>query len=188
MGEDDLTAVAASLTRAVRRPALVLRRTGDRYGFTLLHRGRRLADHEWDPAAPIPDHETAAATARALASSYGITDARPLTALLRASDAPSARLAALVAALGLPPAPPGLTLGRLPDTQLVTRRAKRPRGWWAVRVAAMLVCAPATVYAWWAPGVGRTRASLATVATAYLTTRLTRAWRHRPRHRSLTGA
>jgi hypothetical protein len=186
MGEDGLTAVAASLTRAVRRPALVLRRTGDRYGFTLLHRGRRLADHEWDPAAPIPDHETAAATARALASSYGIADARELTALLRASDAPAARLTSLVAALGLPPVPPDLTLNRLPESQLITRRTKRPRGWWAVRVAAMLVCVPATVYAWWAPGVGRTRASLATVATAYLTTRLTRAWRHRPRH--LTGA
>ncbi|MCA1221355.1 hypothetical protein [Streptomyces sp. 8L] len=185
MGEDGLTAVAASLTRAVRRPALVLRRTGDRYGFTLLHRGRRLADHEWDPAAPIPDHETAAATARTLAASYGVADARPLTALLRASDAPAVRLTSLVAALGLPPVPPDLTLTKLPDTQLISR-APRPRGWWAVRVAAMLVCAPATAYAWWAPGIGRTRASLATVATAYLTARLTRAWRHRPRH--LPGA
>ncbi|MEW2549556.1 hypothetical protein AB0910_27900 [Streptomyces sp. NPDC047002] len=181
MGEDGLTAVTASLTRAVRRPALVLRRTGDRYGFTLLQRGRRLADHVWDPAAPLPDHETAAATARALAASYGIADARPLTALLRASNAPAARLSSLVAALGLPPVPPELTLARLPDTQLITRRTRRPRGWWAARIAAVAVCAPATVYAWWAPGVGRTRASLATVATAYLTARLTRAWRHRPR-------
>ncbi len=182
MGEDALTAVTAGLTRSVRRPALVLRRTGDRYGFTLLRRGRRLAEHEWDATAPIPDHESATATAGALAAAYGIEDSRPLTALLRACDAPAARLAALVAALGLPPVPADFTLAHDPGAELVTRRTRRPGRWWATRLAAILVCAPTTLYAWWAPGVGRARACLATFATLYLTTRLTRAWRHRPRH------
>jgi hypothetical protein len=199
MGEDRLTMAAAGFTRALRRPALVLRRTGDRYGFTLLHRGKKVADHEWDPAAPIPDHETAAATAAVLAGVYGITDVRPLTALLRASDAPSDRLAGLVKALGLPGIPTGFgggmdALAPLPGAQVVARRAsngstlgpvfRRSRGWWLLRLAALLVCAPATVYAWWVPDVGRVRASLATVATLYLTSRLTRAWRQRPKHLS----
>lgn len=105
LGEDRLTAAADNITTGEPWPALILRRTGDRYGFTLLRRGKKLADHNWDPAAPVPDHAAVTATADALAEAYGVTDTRPLTNLLRGSDAPARRQSALVAALGLPRSP-----------------------------------------------------------------------------------
>ncbi|WP_328583231.1 hypothetical protein [Streptomyces sp. NBC_00370] len=126
LGEERLTSAADNFTTGERWPALVLRRTADRYGVTLVQRGKTLADHEWDPAAPVPDHATAAATARALAAVYGIDDIRPLTSLLRGSDAPDRRQSGLVAALGLPPLPAAFgerdeVLTEVPGAQVLAR-------------------------------------------------------------------
>ncbi|MFJ1599454.1 hypothetical protein [Streptomyces sp. NPDC088261] len=105
LGEEGLTAAADTFTTGERWPALVLHRTGDRHGFTLLRKGKKVAAHEWDEAAPVPDQATAAATAAALAKAYGVADPRPLTALLRGANAPAERQRTLVGLLGLPPLP-----------------------------------------------------------------------------------
>ncbi|MGW1886505.1 hypothetical protein [Streptomyces sp. NPDC001970] len=127
IGGDRLTAAADTFTTGEKWPALVLRRIGDRAGFTLLHKGKEVVTHEWDPAAPVGDHATAAATATALARIFEVEDTRPLTGLLRSSDSPARRQADLVAALGLPPLPDGFgdrpdVLADVPGTRLLERR------------------------------------------------------------------
>ncbi|MGW7366159.1 hypothetical protein ACWGI8_22655 [Streptomyces sp. NPDC054841] len=126
-GGDRLTGAADTFTTGEKWPTLVLRRIGDRAGFTLLHKGKEIAAHAWDPAAPVGDHTTAAATASALARVYGLPDPRPLTSLLRSSDAPARRQEELVAALGLPPLPDGFgerpdVLEDVPGARLLERR------------------------------------------------------------------
>lgn len=197
LGEDRLTAAADNFTTGEPWPALVLRRTGDRYGFTLFRQGEKVADHDWDPAAPVPDHATVTATAAALGEIYAVRDTRPLTNLLRGSTDPSHRQSALVTALGLPPIPPGFgthdeILTTLPDAQLLTRRGlltgmlttlspnpptPRPPRWWLLRTTALLLFIPVTSYAWWSPDIGWLRSSLSTIATCYITGQLVGAWR-----------
>ncbi|MET9553256.1 hypothetical protein [Streptomyces sp. NPDC006645] len=201
LGEDRLTAAADNITTGEPWPVLVLRRTGDRYGFTLLQQGRKVADHDWDPAAPVPDHATVSATAGTLAAVYGVADTRPITNLLRGADDPARRQSALVDALGLPPVPAGFgtrdeVLASLTGAQVLARRGffagivdtlsgdrpgrpapvRRPR-WWVLRVAALPLFVLVTAYAWWSPDIGWFRASLSTVATCYITGQLTAAWR-----------
>ncbi|MFF2185627.1 hypothetical protein [Streptomyces sp. NPDC058155] len=207
LGEDRLTAAADNFTTGEPWPALVLRRTGDRYGFTLLHKGKKVADHDWDPAAPVPDHAAVAATAGTLTTVYGVADTRPVTNLLRGSDDPARRQSALLAALGLPPLPADFgtrdeVLTTLADARVLARRGffggivdtlsgdpagrptlpRRPR-WWVLRVAALLLFVPVMAYAWWSPDIGWFRASLSTIATCYIAGQLTGAWRRRGRIR-----
>ncbi|UUN26886.1 hypothetical protein [Streptomyces sp. FIT100] len=127
IGKDRLTGAADTFTTGEKWSALVLRRTGDRAGFTLLHKGKEAAAHEWDPAAPVGEHAAAAATAAVLARVYGLPDPRPLIGLLRSPDAPARRQADLVAALGLPPLPEGFgerpdVLATVADARLLERR------------------------------------------------------------------
>ncbi|MFD3921131.1 hypothetical protein [Streptomyces sp. NPDC058595] len=205
LGEDRLTAAADNFTTGEPWPALILRRTGDRYGFTLFQQGKKVADHDWDPAAPVPDHAAVAATAGTLATVYGLADTRPVTGLLRGSDDPARRQSALLAALGLPPLPAGFgtrdeVLTTLADARVLARRGffagivdtlsgdptgrppqpRRPR-WWALRVAALMLFVPVMAYAWWSPDIGWFRASLSTIATCYIAAQLTGAWRRRRR-------
>lgn len=205
LGEDRLTAAADNFTTGEPWPALVLRRTGDRYGFTLFQQGEKVAEHDWDPAAPVPDHAAVVATAGTLATVYGLADARPVAGLLRGSDDPARRQSALLAALGLPPLPAGFgtrdeVLTTLADARVLARRGffagivdtlsgdptgrpprpRRPR-WWALRVAALLLFVPVMAYAWWSPDIGWFRASLSTIATCYIAAQLTGAWRRRRR-------
>ncbi|MFE3325106.1 hypothetical protein [Streptomyces sp. NPDC059176] len=126
-GEDRLTAAADTFTTGEKWPALVLRRAGGVAGFTLLHKGKEIAAHAWDPAAPVGDHTSAAATAAALARTYDVPDPRPLTALLRSPASPARSQAALVAALGLPPLPEDFgqrsdVLAGFPQARLLERR------------------------------------------------------------------
>ncbi|WP_211257246.1 hypothetical protein [Streptomyces megasporus] len=111
LGEGSLTEAASTITRAEKWPALVLHRTGDRYGITLLRDGKKVVSHEWDLAAPVPDFARASDVAKALADAYGVRDIRPLTALLRTdgagADHLTAHLTEVCAALGLPPLPEG---------------------------------------------------------------------------------
>ncbi|MFD7513609.1 hypothetical protein ACFV85_02205 [Streptomyces niveus] len=203
LGEDRLTAAADNITTGEPWPALVLRRTGDRSGFTLLQQGKKVADHDWDPAAPVPDHAAVSATAATLAKVYGVADTRPITNLLRGSDDPARRQSALVDALGLPPVPAGFgtrdeVLTTLAGARVLARRGffagivdtmsgdrsgrptapRRPR-WWLLRIAALPLFVLVTAYAWWSPDIGWFRASLSTVATCYLTGQLAGAWRRR---------
>lgn len=205
LGEDRLTAAADTITTGEPWPALVLRRTGDRYGFTLLHQGEKLADHDWDAAAPVPDHASVTATAGTLATVYGIADTRPLTHLLRGSDDPAHRQTALLRALGLPPLPPGFgtrddILTTLTGARVLARRgflggivdtlsgdpsghpqAPRSTRWWVLRLAALPLFVTVAAYAWWSPDIGWFRASLSTIATCYIAGQLTGAWRRRGR-------
>ncbi|MFJ2648735.1 hypothetical protein ACIO1C_18625 [Streptomyces sp. NPDC087420] len=127
LGEEGLTAAADTFTTGERWPALVLHRTADRHGFTLLRKGKKVAAHEWDEAAPVPDQATAAATAAALAKTYGVADPRPLTALLRGANAPADRQRTLLGLLGLPPLPESFgtrpeALAALPDAHVLVSR------------------------------------------------------------------
>ncbi|MFB7700997.1 hypothetical protein [Streptomyces niveus] len=203
LGEDRLTAAADNITTGEPWPALVLRRGGDRSGFTLLQQGKKVADHDWDPAAPVPDHAAVSATAATLAKVYGVADTRPITNLLRGSDDPARRQSALVDALGLPPVPAGFgtrdeVLTTLAGARVLARRGffagivdtmsgdrsgrptapRRPR-WWLLRIAALPLFVLVTAYAWWSPDIGWFRASLSTIATCYLTGQLAGAWRRR---------
>ncbi|MEU9746759.1 DUF4034 domain-containing protein [Streptomyces niveus] len=203
LGEDRLTAAADNITTGEPWPALVLRRTGDRCGFTLLQQGKKVADHDWDPAAPVPDHAAVSATAATLAKVYGVADTRPITNLLRGSDDPARRQSALVDALGLPPVPAGFgtrdeVLTTLAGARVLARRGffagivdtmsgdrsgrptapRRPR-WWVLRIAALPLFVLVTAYAWWSPDIGWFRASLSTIATCYLTGQLAGEWRRR---------
>ncbi|MEV8409059.1 hypothetical protein AB0R12_25695 [Streptomyces niveus] len=205
LGEDRLTAAADNITTGEPWPALVLRRSGDRSGFTLLQQGKKVADHDWDPAAPVPDHAAVSATAGTLAKVYGVADTRPITNLLRGSDDPARRQSALVDALGLPPVPAGFgtrdeVLTTLAGARVLARRGffagivdtmsgdrsgrptapRRPR-WWVLRIAALPLFVLVTAYAWWSPDIGWFRASLSTIATCYLTGQLAGAWRRRGR-------
>lgn len=205
LGEDRLTAAADNITTGEPWPALVLRRSGDRSGFTLLQQGKKVADHDWDPAAPVPDHAAVSATAATLAKVYGVADTRPITNLLRGSDDPARRQSALVDALGLPPVPAGFgsrdeVLTTLAGARVLARRGffagivdtmsgdrsgrptapRRPR-WWMLRIAALPLFVLVTAYAWWSPDIGWFRASLSTIATCYLTGQLAGAWRRRGR-------
>ncbi|WP_344072411.1 hypothetical protein [Streptomyces crystallinus] len=194
--EDRLTAAAGSFTTGEKWPALVLRRSGPRYGLSLLQKGTETAAHQWDPVAPVTDHAAASATAQALAAAFSVRDARPLVALLRGADSPGARQADLVAALGLPPLPAGFgsqdeVLRSVPGAQLLARRGvlrgirdslstdlgtpaipvPRSRGWWRVRVGGLAVLVPASVYAW-ATTPDCYRATIPTLASLFLANQL----------------
>ncbi|MFF4244019.1 hypothetical protein ACFYY2_06055 [Streptomyces sp. NPDC001822] len=206
---DPLTSAADNFTTAEDWPALVLHRTPERSSVTLLHRGRRVAHHAWETAAPAADHAEASATAAALARVYGLSDPRPLAHVLRAAGDPARHQGELVAALGLPPLPPGYggeqeILGGLPGARVLARRGflagmrdtmttkdgvhpesatpdePHPAGWWALRTAALLFFSAAAVYAWWTPDIGWFRSTVSSAIAVYFAARLVRALRRRP--------
>ncbi|MFF7200361.1 hypothetical protein [Streptomyces sp. NPDC008141] len=203
-GEELLTAAADNFTTAEKWPALVLRRTADRYSFTLFHKGKVRATHLWDPAAPVVDHAQAAATAQAVAGVFPVTDLRPLITLLRGGNDPARRQAELVAVLGLPPVPDGFgerdeILGDLPEARLLARRGvlkgirdtmstdlgtptlhvPRSRRWWTLRIVALVILVPAAVYGWLSPDVGWYRTLVPTVASLFYALQLRKAWARR---------
>ncbi|WP_329040048.1 DUF4034 domain-containing protein [Streptomyces sp. NBC_00178] len=206
---DPLTSAADNFTTAEDWPALVLHRTPERSSFTLLHRGRQVAHHVWETAAPAADHTEASATAAALARVYGLTDPRPLAHVLRATGDPARHQGELVAALGLPPLPPGYggdqeILARLPGARVLARRGflagmrdtmttkdgvhpeaaasdePHPAGWWVLRTAGLLFFTAAAVYAWWTPDIGWFRSTVSSALAAYFAAGLVRALRRRP--------
>ncbi len=204
VGEELLTAAADNFTTAEKWPALVLRRTADRHGFTLFHKGKVRATHLWDPSAPVIGHGEAAATAQALAALYPVTDQRPLITLLRGDNDPARRQAELVTALGLPPLPAGFgerdeILKDTPGAQLLARRGvlkgirdgmstdlgtptlptPRPRRWWVLRIVTLAIMVPAAVYGWLDPDVGWYRTLLPTAAALFYAAQMRKAWAQR---------
>ncbi|MFE7750806.1 hypothetical protein [Streptomyces sp. NPDC057428] len=206
---DPLTSAADNFTTAEEWPALVLHRTPERSSFTLLHRGRKVAEHAWETAAPAADHAEASATAATLARVYGLTDPRPLAHVLRATGDPARHQGELAAALGLPPLPPGYggeleVLATLPGARVLARRGilagmrdtmatkdgvhpeapvpdePHPTGWWVLRTAALLFFTAAAVYAWWTPDIGWFRSTVSSAVAVYFTAKLIRALRRRP--------
>ncbi|MFI2778194.1 hypothetical protein [Streptomyces sp. ALB3] len=194
--EDPLTSAADSFTTAESWPALVLRRTPEHSGFTLLHQGRKVAHHTWETAAPATDHAEATAVAAALARVYGLGDPRPLTHILRATGDPARHQGELVAALGLPPLPPGYggeqeILTDLPGARVLARRSflagmrdtltakdgvhpespapyePHPARWWVLRTAALVLFTSAAVYAWWTPDIGWFRSTVMTLLAGH---------------------
>lgn len=178
-GEGSLAGAVDLFTAGEKWPAVVLQRSGDRYGITLYARGRKVAAHEWAPGAPVPSLDAAGATAAAFAAAYGVHDARPLTALLRGMDAPGRRLADTVAALGLPVLPEGFgerpaALDGVPGARVLAPRGflsgvrdtlttetgamplpprgtpvRLPARWWAMRALYLLLLVPAACFSWW---------------------------------------
>jgi len=206
---DPLTSAAGNFTTAEDWPALVLHRTPERSAFTLVHRGRKVTDHTWEIAAPATGHAEATATATALARFYGLSDPRPLTHVLRAAGDPARHQDELVAALGLPPPPPGYggeqeVLAGLPGARVLARRGflagmratmttkdgvhpkapapdgPHPARWWVLRTAALLLFTAAAAYAWWTPGIGWFRSTVPSAVALYYAAGLLRALRRRP--------
>uniref|UniRef100_A0AAU3GS63 DUF4034 domain-containing protein n=1 Tax=Streptomyces sp. NBC_01401 TaxID=2903854 RepID=A0AAU3GS63_9ACTN len=207
--EDPLTSAADNFTTAEEWPTLVLHRTPERGSFTLLHRGKQVADHTWETAAPAADHAEATRTAAALARVYGLPDPRPLAHILRATGDPARHQSELVAALGLPPLPAGYggeqeILAALPGARLLARRGflagmrdtmtskagvhpeappadePHPAHWWVLRIAALLLFTAAAVYAWWTPDIGWFRSTVSSALALYFAAKLYRAVRRRP--------
>ncbi|MBB4893183.1 hypothetical protein FHS39_002214 [Streptomyces olivoverticillatus] len=186
-------------------PALILHRAGDRRGFTLIRRGKHMAEHHWDPAAPVPGLDEVTATARAVAEVYQLDDIRPLTTVLRGTDDPAGRQAALLAALRLPPVPEAFAtraeaLTDLPGARILARRGalegweaaggqavnpvytqRRPKRWWALRLVLLPVLVSAAVYGWTSEDVLFVKPLIATFSSAVVGGQLVTAWRRRPR-------
>ncbi|MET7859478.1 hypothetical protein ABZS81_20080 [Streptomyces sp. NPDC005318] len=206
--EDRLTTAADNFTTGEKWPTLVLRRAPERCGFTLFHKGRPLATHEWNATSPSPDHTAAAATAAALCRLYDLPDPRPLTHILRATGNPPQHQSDLLAALALPPLPADFgtrpeILDTLPGARVLTRRGllagirdtmttqdgahpsapgshdPHPARWWLLRIAALPVVTAAAVYCWSSPGIGPIRAAAVTSGALLLAGQLTRGWHQR---------
>ncbi|MFF9568216.1 hypothetical protein [Streptomyces sp. NPDC014685] len=206
--EDPLTTAADNFTTGEKWPTLVLRRTPERCGFTLFLKGRPLAAHEWDAAAPAPDHTSVTATAEALSHAFALDDPRPLTHVLRSTGDPSRHQADLLAALSLPPLPPGFgdrpeVLDALPGARVLAHRgllagvrstlttpdgahpappgSREPRGagWWLLRVLGLLLFTAAAVLGWSPPEVRPVPGTAAALVALYLAVRLVRALRWR---------
>ncbi|MFE7403301.1 hypothetical protein [Streptomyces sp. NPDC057557] len=215
--EDPLTTAADNFTTGEKWPTLVLRRTPERCGLTLFRKGRPLATHEWNATSPAPDHATVTVTAEALSRAFALTDPRPLTHILRSTGNPPRHQSDLLAALSLPPLPPGFgdrpeVLDTLPDARVLTRRGllagmrstmttqdgehprapdghePRPPRWWVLRVLGLLLFTAAAVHSWTAPDTHPLRATTATLASLYTAARLTSAWRQRRRARGGAAA
>ncbi|MFE5241432.1 MULTISPECIES: DUF4034 domain-containing protein [unclassified Streptomyces] len=207
--EDPLTSAADNFTTAEDWPALILHRTPERGSFTLLHRGKKVAEHSWETAAPAADHTEATANAAALARVYEIADPRPLAHILRATGDPARHQSELVAALGLPPLPEGYggeqeILAGLPGARVLVRRGflagmrdtlttrdgvhpgtpppaePHPARWWVLRGLALPVFTAAAVYAWWTPDIGWFRSTVSSAVALYVAAQLLRAVRRRP--------
>ncbi|MEV2244775.1 DUF4034 domain-containing protein [Streptomyces sp. NPDC049970] len=206
---DPLTSAADNFTTGEDWPALLLHRTPERSSFTLLHRGKAVTGHAWETAAPAADHMSATATASALARVYGLADPRPLAHILRATGDPARHQGELVAALGLPPLPPGYgtereALTALPGARVLARRGfiagmrdtiatkdgvhpeapapdePHPVGWWVLRTAGLLFFTAAAAFAWWTPDIGWFRSSVSSALAVHFALRLVRAVRRRP--------
>ncbi|WP_326767233.1 hypothetical protein OG978_24445 [Streptomyces sp. NBC_01591] len=215
--EDPLTTAADNFTTGEKWPTLVLRRTPERCGLTLFLKGRPLAAHEWNATSPAPDHSAVTATAEALARAFALADPRPLTHILRSTGNPPRHQSDLLAALALPPLPPGFgdrpdVLDTLPGARVLTRRGllagmrsamttqdgehpappdayrpRRPR-WWLLRVLGLLLFSAAAVHGWAAPDITPALATAYTLAALSLAAGLTRAWRRRRAHAATATA
>ncbi|WP_406013618.1 hypothetical protein OG520_15945 [Streptomyces sp. NBC_00984] len=209
--EDPLTTAADNFTTGEKWPTLVLRRTPERCGLTLFLKGRPLAAHEWNATSPAPDHAAVTATAEALARAFALPDPRPLTHILRSTGNPPRHQSDLLAALALPPLPPGFgdrpdVLDTLPGARVLTRRGllagmrstmttqdgehpaspdayepRRPR-WWLLRVLSLLLFTAASVHGWAAPDITPSLATAYTLAALFTAAGLRRAWRQRRAH------
>ncbi|WP_406322311.1 hypothetical protein [Streptomyces sp. NBC_01637] len=210
--EDRLTTAADNFTTGEKWPTLVLRRTPERCGFTVFHKGRPLAAHEWNTTSPAPDHTTVTATAATLSRLFAVADPRPLTHILRSTGNPPRHQSDLLAALALPPLPADFgtrpeILDTLPGARVLTRRGllagmrdtmatedgshppapgtyePRPARWWLLRVLGLLLFTAAAAYAWWTPDIGPVRSTLSTLTALFLAGQLTGAWRRRRAHK-----
>ncbi|MFE7386358.1 hypothetical protein [Streptomyces sp. NPDC057582] len=205
---DRLTTAVDNFTTGEKWPTLVLHRTHERCGFTLFHKGRPLAAHEWNTTSPAPDHATVTATAAVLSRFFALADPRPLTHILRSTGSPHRHQSDLLAALSLPPLPPDFgtrpeVLDALPGALVLTRRsllagmcgtmttevgvhpqtsgtcAPRPARWWLLRALGLLFFISSAVLSWWSPGIGPILSTLPALAALAMAGQLAGAWRQR---------
>lgn len=129
LGEDGLPRLAGTFSRGEEWPVLVAVKEGADYTLHLYRDGRLVAAHAWwADLAEMPTQQEAVDRATALAAAYGMTDHRPLTAVLRGTGDPRQHLDEAFTALGLPSLPAGFghrtePLSELPGAQLVERRS-----------------------------------------------------------------
>lgn len=214
--EDRLTTAADNFTTGEKWPTLVLRRTPERCGFTVFHKGRPLAAHEWNTTSPAPDHTTVTATASTLSRLFAVADPRPLSHILRSTGNPPRHQSDLLAALALPALPADFgtrpeVLDTLPGNQVLTRRGllagmrdtmttedgnhppspgayvPRTARWWLLRALGLPLFTAAAAYAWWNPDIGPVRSTLSTLTALFLAGQLTAAWRRRRAHAGKTS-
>lgn len=128
LGEGGLPRLARTFSRGEKWPVLVAVKEGADYTLHLYRDGRLVAAHAWwaDPAE-MPTQEEAAERATVVAEAYGVTDHRPLTAVLRGTGDPRRHVDEAFAALELPSPPSGFghrsePLAEVPGAQLVERR------------------------------------------------------------------
>lgn len=129
LGEGRLPRLARTFSRGEKWPVLVAAKEGADYTLHLYRDGRLVTAHAWwaDPAE-MPTQEEAQDRATALAAAYGMTDHRPLTAVLRGTGDPRQHLDEVFATLGLPTLPAGFgyrpePLAEVRGAQLVERRS-----------------------------------------------------------------
>ncbi|WP_073793579.1 hypothetical protein [Streptomyces uncialis] len=120
--------LARILSRGEQWPVVVAQQEGGSYTLTLVRDGEEIAAHRWRGVADVPGLTAASAVSAAFAETLGVTDPRPLTAVLRDSGAPRRHLADAFAALGLPPLPDGFgerdePLAAAPGARVVLRRS-----------------------------------------------------------------
>lgn len=129
LSEGGLPGLAGLFSRGEQWPVLVAVKEGADYTLHLYRDGRLVTAHVWwDDPAEMPTQEEAAKRATALGAAYGLTDHRPLTAILRGTGAPRRHLTEAFTALGLPPPPAGFgdrpePLAEVRGAQLVERRS-----------------------------------------------------------------
>ena len=173
-GEEMLTAAADNFTTGEKWPALVLRRTADRYGFTLFHKGKARRVPSVGPGRPghrpRRGHRHRAGPRRRLPGAGPAPAGHPAARHEQPGPAP-------VRAGGrtrTAPAPGRLRRtrrdpGRPAGAQLLARRGvfkgirdtmstdlgtpgpavPRPQRWWVLRIVGLMILVPAAVYAWW---------------------------------------
>ncbi|WP_031079042.1 hypothetical protein [Streptomyces sp. NRRL S-118] len=130
LGEGDLVRLARTFTTGEPWPVLVVSRSFDLYGLSLVRSRKVTTTHYWQGPEGVPAQHEAAEAAAALSSAFPEADDRLLTAALRHPGTDRAPLDAALAAMHLPPLPARFgegfeILADVPKARIVAKRSLR---------------------------------------------------------------